>query len=285
MIRSLLYVPANAERFIARAHERGADAIILDLEDGVAPAEKDRARSALAQAVPAVGRGGATVVVRIDTQPGRMAADIAAACRAGAAGLWIPKIGDAAQIGDIVACAAASERHETFLIPAIETAAAVFEARAIAAASPRILGINAGGEDLAASLGGEPIPEVLRLPKLMVHLAARAAGILSFGLLRSVADFRDATAMAAAAKEARSFGFDGATCVHPDIVPILNAAFMPDSDELARARLLLAAAEAAAARGLGAFVFDGKMVDAPAIARAQRLLRRDHGQSRTHPER
>src|SRR5262245_45844181 len=129
MMRSLLYVPASAERFIAKAHERGADAIILDLEDGVTPSEKARARTALKAAVAAVGRGGAKVLVRINTDPALMAADIAAACGAGAAGLWIPKARDAAQIFEIVRLAEAAERHETFLIPAVETAAAVFEAR------------------------------------------------------------------------------------------------------------------------------------------------------------
>lgn len=278
MMRSLLYVPASSQRFIAKAHERGADAIILDLEDGVAPSEKNRAQAALKEAVPAVGRGGAAVLVRINTDPALMAADIEAACRAGAAGLWIPKVRDAAQIGEIAGCAATAEREsgcrkELFLVPAIETAAAVFEARAIAVASPRILGMNAGGEDFAASMDGEPIPEVLRLPKLLVHLAAKAAGVQSFGLLRSIADFKDAEAMTAAAREARVFGFDGATCVHPDIVPILNAAFSASADELARARRLIAAAEAAGAQGRGAFLFDGKMIDAPAVARAQRILR------------
>ena len=84
MIRSLLYVPANQPRFIAKAHERGADAIILDLEDAVPAGEKDAARAALAEAVPAVGRNGAKVFVRIKAQPELMAADAEAACRAGA---------------------------------------------------------------------------------------------------------------------------------------------------------------------------------------------------------
>ena len=129
-----------------------------------------------------------------------------------------------------------------------------------------------GSEDLATAMGAEPTPEVLRLPKLMVHLAAKASGLASFGLLRSVADFRDLEGVTRASREARSFGFDGATCVHPSLVPILNAAFRAGPEEIERARRLVAAFETAQAAGQGAFVFDGKMVDEPVVARARELL-------------
>jgi citrate lyase subunit beta/citryl-CoA lyase len=113
---------------------------------------------------------------------------------------------------------------------------------------------------------------VLRLPKLLVHLAAKAAGLLSFGMLRTVADFKDAESVAASAREARAFGFDGASCIHPSVVPILNAAFTSTPEELDRARRMVAAFEAAKAKGEGAFLFDGKMVDEPVVARARRML-------------
>ena len=100
----------------------------------------------------------------------------------------------------------------------------------------------------------------------------KAAGLASFGLLRSVADFRDVEGVKRAAREARAFGFDGATCVHPSLVPVLNAAFSPSLEEIERARRLVAAFEAAQAAGQGAFVFDGKMVDEPVVARARALL-------------
>ena len=91
MIRSMLYVPASSERFVAKAQERGADAIILDLEDGVAPSEKSKARASLRDAVPAVARNGAPVFVRINSGSDAMLADAEAACRAGAFGLFVPK--------------------------------------------------------------------------------------------------------------------------------------------------------------------------------------------------
>jgi citrate lyase subunit beta/citryl-CoA lyase len=123
-------------------------------------------------------------------------------------------------------------------------------------------------------MGAEPTPEFLRQPKLMVHLAAKAAGVLSLGLLRTVADYRDIEAITRAAREARDFGFDGATCIHPSIVPILNAAFAPTAEQVDEARRMIAAAEAEAAQGRGAFVFNGKMVDEPVVARARALLAR-----------
>lgn len=255
MPRSLLYVPAHAERFIARAHERGADAIILDLEDAVPEADKDSARDRLAETVARVGQAGAQVFVRLNAG-GRRAADAAAATAAGAAGLVLAK--------------AEREELERFALPLIamlETPAAVLEARDYAA-HRAVMGLVVGGEDLATALGAAPTPEVLRTPKLLVHYAAKAEGKLSFGLLRSVADYADLAAIEAAAAEARQHGFDGATCIHPSAVSILNRAFTPTPAERDWARRVLAAATTQG----GAFVVDGRMVDAPVIARARRML-------------
>ena len=273
MMRSWLYVPANAGRFVARAHERGADAIILDLEDAVVPAEKDAARAALAEAVPAVGRAGAAAFVRVNAEPARLNADAEAACRAGAAGIFVPKVRSPAALQQLVAHLEPLEQGRPALrfVPLLEDPGAVLDARAIAAATPRILAIAVGGEDLATEMDAEPTAEMLRLPKLLVHLAAKAAGVLSLGMLRSVAAFRDTDAIAASAREARSLGFDGASCIHPSVVPILNQAFAPDPAALDAARRLVQASEAA---GQGAFTFDGRMVDKPIIERARRLIAR-----------
>ena len=278
MIRSLLYVPANAERFVAKAHERDADAVILDLEDAVVPGEKARARTCLATAVPAVARNRATVFVRINSTADTMMADAEAACRTGAFGLFVPKTREAQALLALASHLDRIERQlgrpQMRLVPMIEDPGAVFDARAIGIAIPRIFALVAGGEDLATAMGAEPTPEVLRLPKLMVHLAAKAAGISSFGLLRTVADYRALDDIARAAREARDFGFDGASCVHPSVVPILNAAFAPAPEQIEQATRMIAAAEAATAKGQGAFVFDGRMVDEPVLARARALLAR-----------
>jgi citrate lyase subunit beta/citryl-CoA lyase len=277
MIRSLLYVPASSERFIAKAHERGADAIILDLEDSVASREKEKARAALAEAVPAVSRNGAKVFVRINSEPNLMFADAEAACRAGAFGLFVPKT---RHPNDLIRLDRHLEKIEggrpdpkkTLLVPMIEDPGAVLDARALAAATPRTFGLITGGEDLATAMGAEPTPEVLRFPKLLVHLAAKAAGVLSFGLLRSVADYRDLEGIRRAAQEARDFGFDGASCVHPSIVAILNETFAPSAEEIDRAARMIIAYDESLAAGQGACVFEGKMIDVPVVARARALL-------------
>src|SRR5438105_11539159 len=108
-------------------------------------------------------------------------------------------------------------RPPAVLVPMIEDAGAVLDARTIATATPRIFALTPGGEDLATAIDADPTPEVLRVPKLLVHLAAKAAGILSFGLLRTVADYGDLVAIEESAQEARRFGFDGASCVHPSV--------------------------------------------------------------------
>jgi citrate lyase subunit beta / citryl-CoA lyase len=210
MIRSLLYVPASSERFLAKAHERGADAIILDLEDAVAPREKARARAALMEAVPSVRRNGATVFVRINAVSTGLALDDAeAACRAGAFGLFVAKVQSPAELKKVHARLGAVEpkanrERPVVLVPMLEDPGAVFDARAIAAASPRTFALVSGSEDMATAMGAEPTPEVLRLPKLLVHLAAKAAGLVSFGMLRTVADFADTAAVAASARARRA---------------------------------------------------------------------------------
>lgn len=279
MFRSLLYVPASSERFVAKAHERDADAVILDLEDSVAPAQKDAARAALAAAVPSVRRNGAAAFVRINSEDSRWLLDAEAACRAGAFGLFVPKSRDPKRVSQLAARLGEVEREtgrqgETRLVLMIEDPGAVFDARAIAAASPRVFGLCLGGEDFATEMAAEPTPEVLRLPKLMVHMAAKAAGVHSFGLLRTVADYLDIVAIEKAAHEARTFGFDGATCVHPSAIAILNRAFSPPAEELAHARRMIETFDASVAAGAAACLFEGRMIDIPVVNRARAMLAR-----------
>ncbi|MDC9823114.1 CoA ester lyase [Devosia sp. ZB163] len=268
-LRSLLYVPAHSERFIAKAHERGADAIILDLEDSVPEADKDAARANLATAVPSVGQAGAQVFVRVNAGP-RQREDALAACRAGAGGLLIPKAASTGALESLAGTLRAEEaslaRPAMSFIATIEDPAALLDARAIAGVH-RVIGLCLGSEDFALAIGATPTPDVLRHPKLMLHYAAKAAGKLSLGLLRSIADYSDLTALTEAAREARLHGFDGATCVHPSAVPVLNAAFQPSDEE----RTWAARVIAEAAHHSGAFEFDGRMIDAPVLARARRI--------------
>ena len=260
MYRSMLYVPAHSERFLARAHERGADAIILDLEDGVPEADKDRARADLPASVQQVGRAGATVFVRINSGS-RAMDDAKAAASAGIAGVVVAKA-DPASLAALAPLGVP-------LLALLEHPAAILDAR-LCASHPSVMGLMVGGEDLALTLGASPTPDVLRTPKLLAHYAAKAEGKLSFGMLRSIADYSDVEAIKAAALEARAHGFDGASCVHPSVVPILNAAFTPSAEEIAWAKRLVDAA----ATNDGAFALDGRMVDRPVVERARAMLRR-----------
>jgi citrate lyase subunit beta/citryl-CoA lyase len=276
VIRSLLYVPASSERFVAKAAERGADAIILDLEDAVAPSEKVAARNNLANTVPMVGKNGAAVFVRINAEPERLRADAEAAVKAGAFGLFVPKSRDPKALVELGRWLEPLEtnRKPCVLVPMIEDPGAVLDARSIATASPRVYALVTGGEDLATALNAEPTPEVLTLPKLLVLYAAKASGVLCWGLLRTVADYSDLAGIERAAREARAHGIDGSTCVHPAVVPILNKAFSPSPEELDHARRLVETYEKAQASGLGAVEFEGKMIDEPVAQRARALLRR-----------
>lgn len=269
-LRSLLYVPAHSERFVAKAHERGADAIVLDLEDAVPEADKNAARSNLAITVPAVGRNGAAVFVRINSGA-RQREDALAACRAGAIGVMVAKTDSSAALDALAGTLRAEEaklgRPAMSFLALVEGAAGLLDARSIAA-NHRVVGLLLGSEDLATELGATPTPDVLRHPKLLLHYAAKAEGKLSFGLLQSSSDYTDVAALAAAAAEAKAHGFDGATCVHPSAVAVLNAAFSPSEAERNWAERVIAAA----AEHAGAFQLDGRMIDAPIIARARKIL-------------
>ena len=268
--RSLLYVPASSTRFIAKAHTRGADVIILDLEDSVSAENKLAARSALASSIASVRQGGAAVYVRINADETGLA-DAEAALSGGADALYLPKASPERidQIDRVLAEAESNTAKQRLpLVALIEDAAALLNADRIAA-HPRVIGLSCGGEDLANALGARPDADVLRLPKQLIHYAAKAHGRRSYGLFQSTADYADLDRLKQGAEEARRFGFDGASCVHPSAVPILNAAFGPSPDEIAWAQKVLAGVKA---HGDAAFAIDGQMVDAPVVGRARSIL-------------
>lgn len=278
--RSCLYVPAHVERFVARAHERGADCIQLDLEDSVPMAEKPRARAAVAAAASAVRRGGADVLVRVNAPLGMLAEDIAAAVGPDVDGLLLPKIRGPDHVALIEEHVAACEARaglpigRTLLYPIIETPAALEHAWAIARASPRIVAMGLGAEDFATAIGAEPDAESVLAARMVVLTAARAAGLMALGLAGSLADYSDLAAFQALAERSRRMGFEGASCINPAQVPVLNRAFAPDARECDWARRVVAADQEARANGLGAAQVDGRMIDAPIVARARRVLAR-----------
>jgi citrate lyase subunit beta / citryl-CoA lyase len=275
----MLYVPVNVPRFVAGAADRGADAVILDLEDAVAPAEKARARALLDQAIPEVSRRGADVIVRVNRPWRLLVRDLEAAIVPGVAALALPKTDSPEHVQAVAETIAELEAERGItepvgLIAMVETPGAFFRMEAIARAHPRLVALTVGAEDLALSVGMLPEADGLFLPKQVSVFAARAAGILPLGFVGTVADYKDQTEFRAVVRRSRRLGFLGAACIHPLQVPVLNEEFAPSSEEVARAGRMVAAYNAALAAGLGAVEFEGTMIDVPVVERAKAALAR-----------
>jgi citrate lyase subunit beta/citryl-CoA lyase len=268
--RSLLYVPVVEERFLAKAATRGADAVILDCEDSIAPARKEEARGALLAAVPRARPPKGEVLVRINRPLSLAVADIAAAVAAGADGLVLTKVMGADHVRLLAELAAPGMK----LVALVEGAASLPHLHAIAAAHPRLVALGIGGEDLATDLNAEATADALDLPKRMGVLAARAAGLMPLGFLGTVAGLSDPEGYRATLRRSRAIGFACASCVHPAQVAIINEEYGAGPDELARATRMVAAFEAALSQGLGAVAFEGQMIDQPVVERARALLAR-----------
>ncbi|TPG57110.1 CoA ester lyase [Roseomonas nepalensis] len=288
--RSLLFVPATAERFIAKAHTRGADAIILDLEDSVPPTEKVAARAALAGAVPRVSQEGAYVVVRINQPLSLSVPDIAAAVGPGVAALMLTKVLGPDHVR--LLSEAVAEREiacgmpvgSTRFLALVETVAALPQMAPIAAADPRMAAMGIGGEDLATELGATPTADGLYVWAAHCIAACRMAGIAPVGSLGSLSNLDDLEGYRAGLRRARALGFSAATCIHPAHVPIINEEYGATQEELDRARRLIAAFDTALAQGSGAVAHEGRMIDLPIVERARRLLARAEGwRTRTSP--
>src|SRR5438132_7023687 len=279
--RSLLFVPVTARRFVDGAARRGADAIILDLEDSVAPSEKERARTLVPEAAEIVSRGGADVVVRIN-RPLRLAVrDIEAAVGPRVLALALPKTDSAEHVRLIAELVEEVETERgmtpgtTRLIAMVETVAAFYHIAEIARADPSLCALNLGAEDFATSAGISPDAEALSMPKQMAVFAARAAGIMPLGFIGSIAEVHDLDGFRQTIRRSRRLGFIGASVIHPSQVPILNEEFRASPEEAEHAQRVVAAYDEALAAGVGAVTVDGKMIDVPVVERARLLLERE----------
>lgn len=278
--RSILYVPANATRFIEAAHKRGADAIAIDLEDSVPPSEKDAARASLRETARTVSQGGADVLVRINRPLSLAVRDVEAAVCPAVSALMITKVDGASHVRLLDELASECELREGMALGTvrfvllIETAAAFEAMHEIARASPRVAAIALGSEDFALDCGFTATDEVMLYPKQRMVLAARAAGVVPLGYIGSVVSLDDDVAFRAMVKRSRQFGFECATCIHPKQVAIVNEEYGVQPDELAHARRVVEANAVFAEKGQGAFKLEGKLIDIPIVERAQRLIRR-----------
>ncbi len=284
--RSLLYVPANNPRFIDKVHTRGADGVILDLEDSVPAGQRNAARAALKNSIEAAGAGASDVLVRINAGARDREADLDAAVVSGVTALVVPKAESAPQIAQLAVEVLELEVYRMlepeairFLV-LIESPEGLLNAREVARADGRVVALSLGSEDFAAETGMQPNEDNLLLPKQLTLFAARAAGVMPLGLVGSIAAYQDIDNLERIALRSRALGFEGASCVHPSAVPVLNEAFTPSRFEVEKCKRIVAAAARAEAEGRGAFELDGRMVDAPVVARAKRLLQRSEAVAR-----
>ena len=278
--RSLLYVPVNVEKFVDKAHTRGADVIQLDLEDSVPPAEKANARKLVEKNAARVRRGGADVVVRINQPLALAVRDLEHSILPDVNGIACTKIDSASHVRlldelvtDLEEKRGMAVGHTRF-ITMIETADAFSRIDEIPRASPRVAAMNIGGEDFALDCAMQPDEDVLLHPKQRMIIAARAAGVMPLGFIGTVADFSDWERFRQMVRRSRRFGFDGAGCIHPGQVTIVNEEYTPSADEVEYARKVIRMDDEAAAAGRGSFQIDGKMIDIPVVVRARNLLKR-----------
>ena len=271
-LRSLLFVPGDRPERMEKALGLGADALILDLEDSVAPSAKAVAREAVRTFVAAAPTR-PMLFVRVNPLDGEeFARDLAALDGVPLAGVVLPK----AEGGASVAALTGRLPGDYRVLPvASETPAAVFQLGSFGMVADRLVGVTWGAEDLPAAIGAasarEPdgsYTDPYKMVRALTLFGAHAAGVAAIETVYP--DFRDTDGLAAYAGRGRRDGFSGMMAIHPAQVPVINAAFSPDETELAHARAVVELF--AANPGAGALQLDGRMVDAPHLKAAQRLL-------------
>jgi citrate lyase subunit beta/citryl-CoA lyase len=270
----VLYVPGSNPRALEKVRALDADALIVDLEDAVAPEAKPDARTRVVEALAARALGPHEVAVRVNG-PGTpwTAEDLAALARSGADAVVLPKVESADEVREAErALVAAGAAPSLALWCMIETPRGVLSADAIAGASPRLACLVAGTSDLVKDLRARHTPartEVLASLSLLV-LAARAHRL---AVLDGVhLDLSDDAGFEAACRQGRDLGFDGKTLIHPRTIEAANRIFAPDAEEVALARRVIAAHAEAMAAGKGVVVVDGRLVEALHVEMARRTV-------------
>ena len=276
--RSMMFVPGNNPGMIADSRIYGADSIMFDLEDSVSLAEKDAARLLVYQALKTLDFGKKEIVVRVnDLGSGLGVRDLEAIIPAGVHVVRLPKTDGPQDVADCEREIARIEQAHgipvgaTGMMAAIESANGVFNAREIAHAADRLIGIALGAEDYVTDLktvrsdGTE-----LFFARSMILHAARAAGIAALDTVYS--DVNNEEGFLAEVELIHKLGFDGKSVINPRQIEPLHRAFIPSERDLRKAYDVIAAIEEANARGSGVISLNGKMIDRPIVLRAQRLI-------------
>ncbi|MFE0026887.1 HpcH/HpaI aldolase/citrate lyase family protein [Amycolatopsis sp. NPDC059021] len=272
--RSVLYMPGANERALEKAKTLPADALILDLEDAVAPDAKEEARERVCAAASSGDYGKREVTIRInglDTE--WHDADLRAAAQAGPAAIVVPKVNSAAEVHNIERALELGGAPESTKIWAmVETPVAMLHAEEIAGASERLTVLVMGTNDLAKELHAEFVPG--RGPLLgglsLALLAARATGkVILDGVYN---DVKDLSGFEAECLQGRQYGFDGKTLIHPGQVEPCNRIFAPSDEEIDRSRRIITAFEEAQSAGKGVVTVDGRMIENLHVDNARRVL-------------
>jgi len=279
VLRTLLFVPGNQERRIEKARSMVADALILDLEDSVPPAEKDSAREMVAASIKGLASNGHEVFIRTNSLSTPHAVpDIKASVRGGLTGIVLPKSESAEDIHKADTLIVDAEKENgletgsTRVLALVETPRGLMNAYEIARASSRILGITFGAEDYTLEMGITRTKEGNELfyPRMVISLACHAAGILAIDSVYT--DVRDTEGLIKETKATKQMGFQGKLVIHPDQIEPVNQVFVPSDEEIAYAQRVVETYETAVGEGKASTSLDGRMVDAPVAARARKLL-------------
>jgi len=272
--RSLLFVPANRPKLIESAIRRGADAIILDLEDAVVPSEKESARDDLEKSIGWIVETGIEAIVRVNAPLIEMVKDLGAADLSRVSAILVPKCDDAYRVrvtAELIEHFCQGEESSPAIIALIESPAAVLNLKEIAVSSPRLKGLLLGSEDYCAALQTSPTEAVLTHPALQIAVVAAAHNLHPLGLVGSLADYSDLEKFGARVRASRAIGMKGAAVIHPSQVELTNCGFNATEEEIALAKLIVSEFEQAKREGKGAIAIAGKMIDEPVYQRALRL--------------
>jgi citrate lyase subunit beta/citryl-CoA lyase len=278
-MRSLLYIPGNHPGMLQNCAIYGSDAVIFDLEDAISISEKDSARKLVKHALKGFDYGNIGVIVRVNGRDtSYFEADLEEIVPANPDAIRLPKVDSAEDV--LAADELISRLEEANGLPRgrigiqamLETARAIVNVNSIAAASPRLVGLTLGGQDLAADLGIRATKEGYELlyAKSAVVIAAKAHGLQAFDTVFT--DVNDAEGLREQAAVGFALGFSGKAAIHPSQIPVINAVYTPEPNEVAKAAKIVAAAKEAERRGLGVTAVDGRMVDAPVVTQALRTL-------------
>jgi citrate lyase subunit beta/citryl-CoA lyase len=284
-LRSLLFVPALSPHLAERAHERGADALIVDLEDSIAPQRKAEARQAAPAMCTAFAARGVPTLIRVNADAALLSEDLRAAAESPVVAVMLPKV----EAADAVRAARArldalAPGRSIALVPLIETPRGLLQAEAIAGCDAGLAALGFGAGDLSVSMGVEASATLCEPAAWRIAVAAHAHGLAAWGVTGGIDHLGDLDGLRESALRARAMGYTGTPVVHPTQVAVANEVFGVTDSELAAARRVVDAWEAMLARGDGVARLDGLLLEAPFARRAMRTLERALRQRRSEPK-